>query len=137
MKIIDPGHTYDLDHLDGEGPSRLTFVKRVGAAYPGNSEPAHGGVTAQEVLRALIARVEYTAAQTRELLPSDLEAHETYNSLALYHLRQALLELELRAALAQGEEEHFRASVSAADWDRIEQLPACVTCGYIACERHS
>lgn len=52
MKVLDPGHVYGLANLDlpEEGVLRrrhigLTFVKRVGDKYPGNTPPAHFGTT--------------------------------------------------------------------------------------------
>lgn len=58
MKVIDPGHVYELAHLDGQHVERLVFVKREGDGYPGNFGH-HEGTNLQEVLRALIDRVEY------------------------------------------------------------------------------
>lgn len=56
MKVIDPGHVYDLRSLDGEQLNRLVFVKREGPSYPGNVGH-YPGTTMQEVLRALIDRL--------------------------------------------------------------------------------
>jgi hypothetical protein len=52
MKIIDPGHKYELDQLDGEGKEILTFVKRdtPSERYPGN-QGHYPGTNMQEVLR--------------------------------------------------------------------------------------
>jgi hypothetical protein len=54
--VIDPGHEYELASLDGEKAVRLTFVKRIGARYPGNKGPSYSGTNCQEVLRVLIDR---------------------------------------------------------------------------------
>ena len=48
MKVLDPGHVYELAQLDRESYDRypvahLTFVKRVGEGYPGNEGEAHAG----------------------------------------------------------------------------------------------
>ena len=52
MKVIEPGHVYDLDTLDGDGkPVRLIFVNR----EPGTE---HAGTQTQEVLRAAIDALE-------------------------------------------------------------------------------
>lgn len=63
MKVIDPGHKYELSTLDGDdSPVVLTFVKRVGANYPGN-ESAYAGTTLQETLRACLDRLAYLDRQ--------------------------------------------------------------------------
>src|SRR5947207_924247 len=87
MKVIDPGHTYSLRSLDGDGDVRLRFVKRQGPGYPGNIG-SHSGTTTQEVVRALIDRTKYV----------DKQIPNQRNVQVLYHLRSILFELELRAA---------------------------------------
>jgi hypothetical protein len=63
MKIIDPGHRYLMNTLDGiEGPRLLQFVKREGPKYPGNVGH-YSGTTSQEVLRCLIDRAQYVNRQ--------------------------------------------------------------------------
>jgi hypothetical protein len=62
MKILDAGHRYQLDHLDGDNVTELTFVKRSGAMYPFNIGE-YEGTNVQEVLRALIDRTEYLNRQ--------------------------------------------------------------------------
>lgn len=95
MKILEAGHVYDLAQLDTDvevvssldgkplkqvpAPVVLTFVNREGNAHP--------GTTTQEVLRALIDRTFHCD----NCLPSP------YNEKIVYHLRQALLQHELRA----------------------------------------
>ena len=49
MKVIDPGHVYELDHLDGDAKQRLSFVNR-GVRGQDRCE----GTYNQEVLRAQI-----------------------------------------------------------------------------------
>ena len=46
MRVIEPGHIYELDHIDGEQKQTLTFVNR-------ETNP-HEGTQTQEVLRATI-----------------------------------------------------------------------------------
>lgn len=46
MRVIEPGHIYELDHQDGPGKQQLVFVNR-------ESTP-HEGTQTQEVLRAQI-----------------------------------------------------------------------------------
>lgn len=81
MRILHPGHEYLLDHLDGDGKTRLQFVQRL---------PFHAkkeGVLTQEVLRALIDRVQVL----------DKETPWEGNEEILYHLRMALALHEARA----------------------------------------
>ncbi len=48
MRVIEPGHVYELATLDGDGtPSRLVFVNR-------EEGTEHPGTQTQEVLRAII-----------------------------------------------------------------------------------
>lgn len=123
MKIIDPGHVFDLDWLDGkprEGwefpENRLTFVKREGRNYPGN-RGQHPGTNIQEVLRALISRVKYLDNQ----IPS------RHNAAVLHHLRLAILNLEQRAAFRHGRD------FPMIDDEVIEIHPTCKLCGHIDC----
>ena len=48
MKVIEPGHIYELNTLDGDGsPLRLVFVNR-------EEGTEHSGTQTQEVLRTII-----------------------------------------------------------------------------------
>jgi hypothetical protein len=128
MKVIDPGHVYELEWLDGkprysvEGHSawpenRLKFVKREGAGYPGNVGH-HPGTNLQEVLRAMIERVKYLEAQV---------SHPN-NAGILVNLRHSLWLLEQRAAERHGRP--FELSWAAG----IEEMPVCGRCGHIGCD---
>lgn len=81
MKVIYPGHLYELDHLDGDRKTPLQFVSRPPL------HPAKEGVTNQEVLRVLIDRVKVL----------DAEKPWAGNSEILFHLRMALGLHEARA----------------------------------------
>lgn len=122
MKVVDPGHVYELTWLDvvylqhDEGQNRLIFVKREGEKYPGNVGH-HPGTTMQEVLRVLIDRLKYVNSQEPD----------GRNEYALAQLRMAIFALELRAA-----ERHKR--VFSYDANRIEEAPTCNKCGHIGCE---
>lgn len=134
MKVIDPGHLYELYQLDQpddgheDDPQILMFVKRVGPEYPGNEGPAHHGVTTQEVLRALIDRMIYVENQK----PYDL------NEDVIRQLRACLYYLEWRAAELRGEEIPPWGPIGEPHWIRydIENEPTCSTCGHIRCSRH-
>lgn len=131
MKIIDPGHVYDLQWLDGHPPltsrsgiedwNRLIFVKREGEGYPGNVGH-HPGTTIQEVLRALIDRVKYV----------DGQISHPFNKGVIGQLRSAIHLLELRAA-----ERHHR-KLPEIDpitcQPPIEEMPVCPKCLHIGCE---
>ncbi len=118
MKILDSGHSYLLDCLDGDTKISLDFVKRVGPNYPRNKD-AHTGTTTQEVLRALIDRIKYVQMQK--------QWHE--NVLVLQCLRMALWLLESRAHKARNE--MFNRSPIG-----IEDLKTCSTCLHIDCSKH-
>lgn len=116
MKVIDPGHEYLLDSLDGEQENRLVFVKREGEKYPGNAGH-HPGTTMQEVLRALIDRAEYVNAQ--------ILSEETLTSIS--RMKDALYWLEVRAARRHGRPANFTVDEAVAGEDK------CSKCGHIGC----
>lgn len=80
MKVIQPGHRYGLDHLDGKGTQILQFVQRA-------PRPLHEGTTNQEVLRAVIDRVKFLNSE----VPWD------GNTQIIHHLRMAIALHESRA----------------------------------------
>lgn len=93
MKIVEPGHVYELTCLDGEMTQLLTFVAR----EPENGRE-HPGTQNQEVLRALIDRVQHCQAR----LSSPL------NEQILYHLRMALSLHEARAIVRKTEKGYIQ-----------------------------
>src|SRR5260221_5298623 len=123
MKCTDPGHRYELDVLDGQNmvsKHALQFVKRMGKNYPGN-ESINPGVTIQEILRACIDRLYYVNNQIR--CPE--------SEAAIYNLRMAILELEVRAKRIK------KKTLNLTTIKEIETIPTCVTCGHIMCaENH-
>lgn len=98
MKIIEPGHIYQLNTLDEcqkEGapppePNILKFVNR----EPGTEHP---GTQTQEVLRALIDRTMHCDNCMR--WPG--------NDLIIYHLRMALVFHEARALERKAEKGYY------------------------------
>src|SRR5882762_2760712 len=58
MKIIKPGHVYELDHLDGPNKQRITFVNRE------CGDELHEGTQTQEVLRMTIDIMEVEIDRT-------------------------------------------------------------------------
>ena len=85
MKIIDPGHVYELKQLGDNNTQLLKFIKRSGGAVQYDQE--WPGLQTQEVLRALIDRTKY--------LDTVLECKETKE--AVKHLQMALYWYEVRA----------------------------------------
>ena len=122
MYIIDPGHCYEMQAYDGEGFSDsrfITFMKRLGPNYPGNSGVANAGTNCQEVLRILIDRCKY--------LNNQIPCEET--TLVIAHLREALLLFEIRAARIKGH-------TYIHDGSPIESKVPCKTCGHIYPHSH-
>ena len=79
MKVLEPGHIYKLEHLDGNRSESLVFVNRGhGTDYEGTNN--------QEVLRVLIDRVNFL----------ENELHWQGNEQIIFHLRMALVLHEAR-----------------------------------------
>ncbi len=116
MKILDAGHVYRLDCIDGDQSQLLTFVKREGERFPFN-EGHHPGTNCQEVLRALIDRTEYLNHQR--------PCAETEAAAA--NMRSALLLFELRAARC-----HDRTLDLSATQDLMSAVP-CKNCKHVGC----
>ena len=116
MKVLDPGHRYELAHLDGKRKQTLTFVKRKGAMYPGNKS-AHEGTNVQEVLRACVDRLLYVNGQ----IPSE------HTHLARLNIEGAIFELEQRAAERHGRSMGFSI-------DEAVHGKTCGKCGHVQCK---
>lgn len=91
MKVLDPGHLYELDDLKAETKTILQFSKdpllHDGDGYPGPS--------CQEVLRAIIDRVQTL----------DNEKHWSGNADIIFHARMMIAGFEARAIIRQVEKE--------------------------------
>jgi len=128
VKVRDPGHCYELSHLDDDvadiklDVTVLRFVKRIGEKFPGNTGPSTSGTITQEVIRALIDRTEYVNGQREH----------ARNGLVLHHLREALRELEMRAAEERAD---IAALFRIAMAGKPELMPACPRCGHVQCNR--
>ena len=95
MKVIEPGHIYDLNTLDGDGsPLRLVFVNR-------EAGTEHSGTQTQEVLRTQVDILECLIDRTNHC--DDCLRWEGNDRIikemsdAQRHLRRALLFHEHRA----------------------------------------
>ena len=117
MKVLDPGHSYELEHLDGHSTTHLTFVKRCGDMYPGNTG-RYQGTNMQEVLRALIDRCRYVNQQDDNV----------FTKRVIDMLRSALFHLEYRAAVRHERDTAFLANAD------LENGPTCPKCGHIGCK---
>ncbi len=99
MKVLEPGHIYQLEGKNGTIQT-LTFFKDI----PTDDYPdCHDGILCQEVLRALIDRIIY--------LNNQVPCEESEEILG--HLRQCLYLFEIRAARRFLEK----------NFDTIEKLP--------------
>lgn len=117
MIVHEAGHIYVLPSLDGNMPQILTFVKRIGAHFPGNTGAPHPGTTTQEVVRALLDRSRYVNKQ--------IPCVETEAVIAA--LQSILLLLEVRAKRVKGK--HLREGTLA----EIEAAKVCNICGHVSC----
>lgn len=115
MTILEPGHTYVCDSLDGYNPQLVQFVKREGSGYPGNVGH-HPGTTMQEVCRVLIDRAKYVNDQILDARNED----------ALMHLRAVIQAFEIRAV-----KRHNRKWIDPEG--PIELAPVCQRCGHVGC----
>lgn len=117
MKVIDPGHTYQLNSYDGETDIIVSFLHRVGPKYPGNQGSPYPGTNCQEVIRVLINRVKYLHSQNPHI----------QNHIIINALRNALLGFEVRAAEKHGRVLRYYSTP-------IEDQPHCYQCGHLQCE---
>lgn len=121
MRVIDPGHRYELYKLDvpewrQDKTASLVFVKREGDKYPGNVG-IHPGVTTQEVLRACADRLIYVNAQIPDA--------NTMRALACVYY--AIHALEVRAALRAGRPNQMTIATAV-------NGATCLKCGHVGCE---
>lgn len=119
MKVIDPGHTYEVATYDGDGQVQIiTFMKREGEGYPGNVG-SYPGTNCQELLRVIIDRLWYLNRQ----IP-----HQA-NTMCIDNLELCIKYLEQRAAKLH--EVEFKM-----EHEAIEYLATCKVCGHITCKGH-
>jgi len=118
MIVLDPGHFYVLERLDGtpdQNPVKLLFVKRFGDKYPKNELPIYSGTTSQEVLRALHDRACY--------LHNQIPCWETRISIPL--LGAVIWLYERRAARRHGRQ--------APSYHQAIFGMTCGICGHVGC----
>lgn len=117
MKVLDPGHEYLLDSLDGDQENRLVFVKREGEKYQGNIGH-HSGTTMQEVLRALLDRAVYVNNQI----------HDEHTDYAIQCMQSAIMHLEMRAAIRHGRSPLLQMH------EVVSGANKCSKCGHVGCK---
>ena len=93
MKILTPGHKYELASMEGGAPQVLQFIEKKPVFQPANTAPkplitVHDGTTNEEVLRVLIDRIE--------LLNGRVPCRE--NSITITKLQEAMMWQEKRTA---------------------------------------
>lgn len=95
MKVLTPGHLYELDSMEEANPQLLQFIQKLKNAA-GQFVTVQDGTTNEEVLKVLIDRLRTLG----EKLPS------RENALAITKAEECLMWLEKRTAnrLAQGVE---------------------------------
>ena len=122
MKVIDPGHKYEVDVYDGKpgATQELTFMKREGPGYPMNVGH-YPGTNCQEHLRVFIDRMHYLQMQE----PCE------HNLAIIEYARRMLWLFEDRAASRHGIDQFDYRT------DDIEQYESCKTCGHIICKGHN
>lgn len=111
MRVIRPGHVYELDNVDGDDKQHIYFVTRRdenGELLPEGLRSE--GILTQELLRVAIDRTFYLYAEA----PCDEDTE------IIEHLRAALTLYETRAARRHIE----RLSM-------IERVVPCPDCGHI------
>lgn len=91
MRVLDPGHRYELDNLESDSKTVLQFMKDP-LLHDGDG---YDGPTCQEVLRALIDRVQTL----------DRERHWEGNATIVADLRHAIAGFEARALIRHVEKE--------------------------------
>lgn len=121
MKVIDPGHKFQLDSLDGDFYQELRFVKREGEKFPGNIG-SYSSTTLQEVIRALISRIEY--------LDGQISCWQ--NEQILEKLKKCLYLLEYRAA-----QRHNRTLSYKDEKNLVSGEGKCLICGHLGCKGHT
>ena len=113
MKVIEPGHVYRLQNVDGDGWQEIRFVRRRGdeaTILPADERTE--GILTQELLRVAIDRTLYL----------NDEAPCPENVTIVSALREALAAYESRAARRTIEKQPM-----------IERTDVCEICQHVLC----
>lgn len=107
MKVLEPGHVYELANLDSDGVQVLTFLRRSSPAI--QHEFDHPGTNTQELIRVIIDLTKIVIDRT-QFLDEVIPAIE--NQDLIWHARMLLLGYEGRAyrrkqdKVNRGKDEH-------------------------------
>lgn len=113
MKVIEPGHLYEVENVDGDGTQLIQFVhRRDEDARLLPEDQRKEGIQSQELLRVLIDRTLYLHA----------EQPWSENVKIIQNLRDALRIYEARAARAAIEK-----------LSMPERYEHCRECGHFMC----
>lgn len=116
MKVLDPGHLYEVENVGGMGTQKIQFVRRRGwDAELLPEEDKIDGIQSQELLRVLIDRTLH--------LHAEQAWHENVD--IINHLRDALRLYETRASKRHLEK-----------LGMPERADFCGECGHIFCFGH-
>jgi hypothetical protein len=92
MRVVVPGHLYELHSFEADGnpPQTIQFIEKLPTAggAPGELYTLNNGTTNEEVMKMLIDRLQFLHAK----LPSKESA------CAITHIEEALMWLEKRTA---------------------------------------
>lgn len=116
MRVLDDGHIYELENVDGRSTQQLHFVRR--RDWRGELLPEsvrQPGILTQELLRVAIDRTLYLHAEA----PCDEDTR------IVEHLRAAFSLFESRASRRAIEK-----------LSRPELATTCPVCGHLACLGH-
>jgi hypothetical protein len=112
MRIIEPGHVYEVYNADGPGTQRIEFVRRRDAVGE-RTDQGRPGILTQELLRVCIDRTLYLYAEA----PCDEDTE------IIEALRLALTRYETRAARRTVER-----------LSKPEEADVCPICQHILCQ---
>lgn len=125
MRVLDPGHRFELDCLDGDGrPVILQFAKRIGDHYPGNQPPSIPGTTSQEVWRVALELLRSTVSRGG-YVNGQIACAETEAAGRL--IEAAILLLEIRAKRVKSK------TLDAASVSGVVEGETCPVCGHVSC----
>lgn len=93
MKVIEPGHVYEIVNVDGDGVQTITFVRRRGNDAEVLTDGRHEGILSQELIRVLINRTLYL--NDEDPCQEDVEiVHKLRDCLRLYESRASRRTIE-------------------------------------------
>lgn len=94
MRVVEPGHIYEVANADGDDEQRIVFVRRRDSdAERLPDDQGHEGILSQELLRVLINRTLYL--NDEDPCTEDVEiVHKLRDCLKAYESRAARRSIE-------------------------------------------